>query len=46
MPEHMGFTVLDITILTHIKSIFWVHSWFGHFIIHTVKFHLLYPVAL
>lgn len=46
MPEHMRFTVLDITILTQIKSIFLVHSWVGHFIIQTDRFALLCPVPL
>lgn len=44
MSEHMGFAVLDISILTQIN--FLVHSWVGHFIIHTDRLALLYPVPL
>lgn len=44
MPEYMGFAVLDIAILTQIN--FLVHSWVGHFIIHTDSLALICPVLL
>lgn len=46
MSEHVGFAVLDVTILTKMKSIFLLQSWAGHFTIHTGRFALLYPVPL